>query len=409
MFHRLGEWLTEKVFDCILGYLGGVFKNGSFEKVLFRSSLIFGGLGVILFVADTFFPNKMLWIEFHREENAAQEVVSTMSIAESGMDNTEFPDDNNGIITDDQSHDRQISIYDFLAIIFLVFCIALFFAWGILKSEKKSNLSLTRVKRRELQRDIARQSNELLGMIKSCEREFLIPTTWKFPSGPTASPKETQLLREAYDAMKVQILAEYERICDFIVQAVYEHVRMINSDDTVHVSIKAFTKGDKGEVRVMSFGHATRGKMAAVESPFDKAFKSWAEIDRASFPLSEDYALSRVCTEDRRYSVFCCGNIDEFKANQDEGDSFGRYRRPAHLLREYNATIVCPIYYIQSDNIKPIGAICIDVTSAYEDWDNHGSYEENLLTFVSSAIAPMMRHNIEEFNWAASKLNELFR
>ena len=276
----------------------------------------------------------------------------------------------------------------------------------MLHIEKRNNNQTTLVERRKLKRSMARQTNELLQIVRWYEKAYFSPDQWPMLFDETGQASRTQQYNNAYHDMSVRIRSAYRDICNYICNAVYSHIKTFNPDDTVHVSIKAFLEQVDQTSYVVSLGHSICGKGNAYENAMDVILESWRDIERTSYALSEDYALYRVCN-DSKYRVFNCGNIDEFIKNQDESDVYGRYRRPTHLNRHYNATLVCPIYYLKDDDILILGTICVDTTSAYNDWNSHNSYEEELLTFVSSIISSLLHRNISEYNKAESILRKI--
>ena len=159
--------------------------------------------------------------------------------------------------------------------------------------------------------------------------------------------------------------------------------------------------------RVVSLAHCSLGKPKDKESALDEVLENWKDLEDSSYPLKEDYALKRVSGDKDNYRVFNCGDIEKFIKTQDDADKYGKYRKPSHINRTYNATLVCPICYLQDSRIILNGFICADTTSSYSEWDKHNSYEEELISFASSTISSLVHNNIREYEKTLNAIDKI--
>ena len=422
MLEQFKELVYEKVFDYVTGWLGRKIRKVKYEKVMWALFLLFAIAGVAILIYNGFSEQTNIIIKFGTNYIDESRDGKHKDLSEDGNNIIIKEDDDvsdamniiddgaTGVATATKDEvttmNASFSFYALIGVLLLAVGIFFFLGWLLLRVEKKNNAKTTIFKRRELQTEMAQQTNELLRIIHQYERDVLLPDIWKIPKGSDPSRIDTQSLNEAYNSFTKFILTEYRAICAFIVDIVYKHVQSINSDDNIHVSIKAFSKNHYGKSIVFTLGHDSRGKGGVRVKPLDRGFDNWEDMINAAYLLTDDYALYRVCC-DKRFRAFNCGDINTFKRHQDDIDPFGRYRKPVHLTRDYNATLVCPVFYLSHGDPRPIGAVCVDTTSTYNDWCQSNSYEEELLTFVSASISHLMMHNIDELNLAIKRLNKL--
>ena len=426
MWQAFKDWLSEKIFEALVRGLGKVVKKINFEKAILISVILFFVAGLTFLVLGNVLVSNNTWVKFYSMNQASDDISeNNLLVVDSSIDEQVKTDQNydgnenaskadgslngaDGYHGAEQEHILfNWSIYAFLGMVSVTVGFILFVGYILLRVEKGNNKTLFQYKRREIKKILSKQPNELLKIRKQFEREQLLPTTWGIPANGQASEEEKQIILAAYESMEKQILQAYEKLCLHIVHYVYPHVNDTSPKDAVHVSIKAISKNTAGEMIVISLGYAHQESGDLQPKTKEPIFKRWSEMVQESYLLKDDYALYRVCNDDIQFGVFTCDDLRTFASQQDKADRFGKFRRPDHIDRDYNATIVCPIYYAEKSKIHITGAICIDTTSSYAEWHDYGSYEEELITFVSSNIGPLMKHNINELNLAEEILRRV--
>lgn len=410
MIQKILDWTIEKGLDALSRGIGKAVKKINFEKVILAFTILFFVFGSGLLIFDNVVSSNNIWVEFYRspsEIDLSPENMITDSETNSNQSNNRESLDviSEGTEGNYAYNKEQIyykwSIYTFFGIVSVTISVLLLVSYILLRVEKRNNRAVFRDKKREIKRLSIKQANEMLKIKQEFERVHLLPETWKCPDTGSITEKEKQTILGAYESMEKQILQAYEKICLHIVSYAFPHISEINPTDSLHVSVKAISKNADGETIVISLGYAHQDSNDSPPKTKVITFKRWSDRVKESYLLKDDYVLSRVCNDDTDFGVFACGDLKEFATQQDgEADRFGRFRKPDHNDREYNATIVCPIYYVENSKIHITGAICIDTTSSYKEWNNSGSYEEEIITFVSSNIGPLLKHNIDEFNLA---------
>lgn len=283
----------------------------------------------------------------------------------------------------------------------------LIIVWGLLHVEKKNNRKAHFNERRRLDAWNAGFATELLSFVQGRNAIKKTPEDWRIPKSPKG--RRIYLSRKARE-MSSNILMQYNNICQVIGKYLERHICEKNREDIIHVSIKAFLDSENHRTKVVSFGLYNGNGHANGNSGGNVPASIMARLEEAYY-IDADYAMQRITEASGQPAVFICSDIKKLieyqKKPEASHDPAGKYRTPCS--RQFNATIVVPIGIVHEsspDEFSVIGAVCVDTTNTYEDWKEHDSYEEQLMSFAAAIVAELLQHNIEEFKLLWDMMNE---
>lgn len=388
---NLKEWIKERILDKLLALVEPIFSkwirkvNVNYERVLKAVAILLCGIAVC-FGVFWWIVDEGLFLEISILANVSK--ISTTQPFESV---TSF----------------QCGLGQALTLSTSFFAILSVIAYVLLRIEKGNN----RLSYRQTHRCELRISNqgvaELLALISVNEGYVVSPDRWK----------QTTLTVEEITNLRRRMISTYIKrfndVCEKLSLYLTPHIRECNPEDIVNISIKLFLDGTGKDKRVLTLGKAiSQGDPRDIGSRIEYMNKEWEEIvAEESYGVEQDYAM-RILLERQCKEAFCCGDIDELaKSLQNTADKGGAHRRYATPSpRSFKATIVVPILVLcngNSDSFKVAGVICIDTTNVYTDWNQHGSYEENLISIAAGSIPGWVVHIMEELETASKVLREL--
>lgn len=297
-----------------------------------------------------------------------------------------------------------------IAVILSFMDIVIWCLYVLLKIEKKNNAATYK---RNMRSEVARSikaPNVLLAFSDQNDKCLIEPEKW-------ASIESN---KEALVQYRDHLVSEYCKICDEFCEKVWvyiaPHIRAVNADDTVNISVKLFFDKDNGEKNVLNLGKAlSSGDMRDLKHNVRPHSNNWDFLLSSSYKVEEDYAMSFIMKEQYCKSIFRCGNISAYREKLNDVCSMEssprmRYRIPSSVVRPFDATLVNPILIRTGPTLnsyKIAGALCIDTTNSYSDWDQPGSYEETLVALAVSCISPILLHSMEDLEKVNSALNNV--
>lgn len=290
-----------------------------------------------------------------------------------------------------------------------IIAILLLLAYVMLRIEKKNNRIYHFTQRRRLDSENAKFPNSIYSYVQRHMSEKLKPDEWPL-AGLQGQAYKNTVKAQATEMLNKHIEV-YTELCKKIAAHIAEHVHEKNESDIIHVSIKAFLCGEDNRMKVVNMGQANSHPNSMIEDVnIISPNKNWDNWRNEAYDISEDYVMQRIIQDKTNPQIFTCADLEAFKrANEKSGnDRAGEYRIPPNNKREFKATIVCPVASIKenpADGYSIIGAICVDTTNKYDDWSEHDSYEELVVSFSSACIVSLFVHNIKEISRAFALLN----
>lgn len=374
-------WITEKILDHIFQRIKQI--NVRYQKIL-------RWLGIFFLIIS------IICLGWHMLSDALYLRVTELSFAQ----------DNSPITQEIYARSLPSFLMMFTGIIDLI----IWAAYGLLCVEKKQNAEVFRAKidekdaenRRKRRESLAKNiriANLLTAYVHQHDNSLIDNEKWISIQG---NDKQLIAYRKIVVTHYFKLFDDY---CKKIISFIAPHIREINPDDTVNISIKLFFESATGTTKVICLGRALfEDNAQSLESVSERICDDWDKILSGSYAVTDDYALSLIMNPSSKHEVFRCGNISEYKKTVEsvslrENTPKYRYRIPADVTRNFNATLVCPILMYESistGTYRVAGALCLDTTNSYSDWNTNQSFEENVISFAAACIAPLIEYSMKD-------------
>lgn len=383
------DWFVEKVLDRIWDKIRT--HNVSYQKLLVRLGLVFLAVFIIC-----------VWWHMVNDE-------LTVKVTKSFLDQ-------DGNVCYNEVYER--SLPSILLIIAFVIDFVIWGAYFLLRIEKAQNAEKYRTEIALIREE---KTNEGRGRVT--ENIRLAHTLLAYANQHDKSQIETEKWL-SIQSNKTQLIGYRNRIvtkyfdlfdtyCRKIGTYIVPFIREKNPKDTVNISVKLFFEGAAGVQKVICLGKSINRANHQYDNDSVRRCSNWENLLKNSYSVADDYAMSLLIEPEKEDMIFRCGDVAEFTKtrahiSEMENDPKSAYHVPHSVKREFNATLVCPIlvYTDLSDGAyRVVGAVCVDTTSSYTEWNASHSFEENVITYAASCIAPLIAHSMDD----VSKIDEAIR